>query len=123
MITVAHALDDMELLFLRMALEGENIPFLIVGEHFGSLYPGVQIPIYNERPIRVFPSDAERALKVIDEVRGKYDSVAVNLSGGSKIRMVLEAIFFAWFVPCGRRKLSSIRNGKQDEQSLRAERS
>ena len=42
----------MELLFIRMALEAEGIQYLVVGDGFGGLYPGVQLPIFNERPVK-----------------------------------------------------------------------
>jgi len=107
LITIAHATDDMELLFIRMALEADGISFLVVGDGFGSLYPGVQVPIFNERPVRVAEADRERAIEVIGEVRKDFDPVSSDLGTSSKLRIVLEALLFAWFVPGGKRRRSS----------------
>jgi len=120
MITIAHPTDDMELLFIRMALEAEGIQFLVVGDGFGSLYPGVQLPIFNERPIRVRASDVERAVEVIAEVRKDFDPVSSNLAGSSKLRIFLEAVLFGWFVPGGRRRGSSNNGFNSDAGKARA---
>lgn len=97
----------MELLFIRMALEADGIPFLIVGDGFGSLYPGVQVPIFNERPVRVRVSDRNRAIEVIGEARKDFDPVSSGLSARSKLRILVETIIFGWFVPGGKRRESS----------------
>jgi hypothetical protein len=97
----------MELLFIRMALEADGIPFLVVGDGFGSLYPGVQLPIFNERPVRVYEQDWERAVDVVNEVRIDFDPVSSDLAASSKLRIVLEAVMFAWFVPGGKRRRPS----------------
>lgn len=107
MITIAHPTDDMELLFIRMALEAEGIQFMVVGDGFGSLYPGVQLAMFNERPVRVPASDVDRAVEVIDEVRKDFDPVSSDLAATSKLRIVLEAVLFGWFVPGGQRRGSS----------------
>ena len=104
MITIAHARDDMELLFIRMALEADGIPFLVVGDGFGSLYPGLQLPIFNERPVRVDEGFVERAAEIVNEVRADFDPVSTDLAVSSKLRMVLEAVLFAWFLPAGKRR-------------------
>jgi len=97
----------MELLFIRMALEADGIPFLVVGDGFGSLYPGVQLPIFNERPVRVDASDRDRAMEVIGEVRKDFDPVSSELAGSSKFRIVVETLIFGWFVPGGKRQGAS----------------
>jgi hypothetical protein len=117
MITIAHPTDDMELLFIRMALDAEGIPYLVVGDGFGSLYPGVQLPIFNERPVRVNASDAERAVEVIREVRKDFDPVSANLDGSSKLRIVLETMLFGWFVPGGKRRRSPGINSEPRQKS------
>lgn len=109
----------MELLFIRMALEAEGIPSLIVGDGFGSLYPGVQLPIFNERPIRVNESDVTRALEVVDEVRKDFDPVSSDLSGRSKLRIIIEAILFGWFIPGGTRHGSSKHRFNSDAHKSR----
>ncbi|GHA16160.1 hypothetical protein GCM10008090_27450 [Arenicella chitinivorans] len=69
MVVLCHAMDDMEVLFLRALLQSEDIHFAIVGEHFGSLYPGVQIASYNERRFLVPFEEYVRAAALIAEHR------------------------------------------------------
>lgn len=53
--------DENELMMLRSVLECEGIPYQIQNEHFGGLYPGLNIFALNERIILVDESDYERA--------------------------------------------------------------
>ena len=53
--------DENELMVLRSVLECEGIPYRIQNEHFGGLYPGLNIFALNERIIFVDESDYERA--------------------------------------------------------------
>src|SRR5687768_10358980 len=107
MITICHAVDDLELLFLRSALEAANIPHLIVGQHFGSLYPGMQIPSYNERSVRVPASFVENALAVVENVRASYTPTFEKLATKSKLRMLFEGLWLGWVVPAGNKKSSN----------------
>ena len=104
MVTVCHPVDDLVLLFLRSALEAVDIPYFVVGQHFGSLYPGMQIPAYNERTIRVPPSCIAKALEVISEVRSSYEPTSINLTGESKFRMFVEGILLGWVMPAGTKR-------------------
>jgi hypothetical protein len=107
MITICHPVDDLELLFLRSALQAADIPHFVVGDHFGSLYPGMQIPSYNERSIRVPDGYVEEGLKVIEEVRATYAPVSVRLTSKSKLRMLLEGLWLGWVMPGGTKKPSN----------------
>ena len=104
MITVCHPVDDLELVLLQAALNAAEIPHFVVGYHFGSLYPGMQIIAYNERTIRVPNDYVEEALEVIEEVRSSYSPAFENLTKQSKFRMILEGLFFGWVVPAGPKK-------------------
>ena len=53
--------DENELMVFRSVLECEGIPYRIQNEHFGGLYPGLNIFALNERIIFVDESDYERA--------------------------------------------------------------
>ena len=53
--------DENELMVLRSVLECEGIPYRIQNEHFGGLYPGLNIFALNERIIFVEESDYDRA--------------------------------------------------------------
>lgn len=104
MVVLCHAMDDMEVLFLRALLQSEEIHFAIVGEHFGSLYPGVQIASYNERRFLVPLEQYERAAALIAEHREVYVPVTENLSLGARLRIVIEAFLFGWCFPGGRKR-------------------
>ena len=104
MITVCHPNDDIEQMLLTAALNAADIPHFIVGQHFGSLYPGVKIAWYNECSIRVPPNYFEDAKDVIESVRADYAAPSENLDIHSKIRMFAEAVFFGWFMPGGNKK-------------------
>jgi Putative prokaryotic signal transducing protein len=53
--------DENELMMLRSVLECEGISYQIQNEHFGGLYPGLNIFALNERIILVDEADYERA--------------------------------------------------------------
>lgn len=94
----------MELLFIRMELEAAGIPHLVLGQHFGSLYPGVQLPWYNERTVLVPEERLAEAQALIEAFRQTYQPPSLGLSGRSRLRMLLEAVFFGWALPGGCKK-------------------
>lgn len=69
MITICHATDEVELILIRSALEAAAIPHFIVGNYFGSLYPGIQPALYNERPVQTPPEYAAQAREIIEQLR------------------------------------------------------
>jgi hypothetical protein len=107
MITICHPVDDMELLFIRLELEAADIPHFVVGQYFGSMYPGMQIPWYNERSVRVPATCLNEALEVIQHVRSYYSPTFGNLVIKSKLRIFLEALLFGWIIPAGSKKPSN----------------
>lgn len=118
MITVCHPVDDMELMFIRMELEAEGIPHFVTGQYFGSLYPGMQMPWYNERSVRVPHDKAQEAEEVIRHVRAYYSPSFANLDKKSKLRIVCEALLFGWIIPAGSKRPSNAQaNRKQDDAS------
>lgn len=108
MITLCHPVDDMKLLFIRMELEAAEIPFFVVGQHFGSLYPGMQMPCYNERSVLVPAMYVDQALEVLQHLRAYYSPTFENLDNGSKLRIIFEALLLGWVIPAGNKKTSGI---------------
>ncbi len=102
-VTVCYPRDDLEQVFIVSLLEEADIPYFIVGENFGSLYPGIQIPLYNERSIRVPYSYLDFACEVVEGFRENYVSSSENLVAKSKLRMFLEVGFCGWIVPGGKK--------------------
>ena len=111
--TDCHPYDELELAFLVCILNREEIPYLIIGQHFGSLLPGIQIPAYNERTIQVPRVFAERAIDAIEEFRKMDVRNELSFTLTSKLRMLVEAILFGWFLPVGNKKPSdkSLKSG------------
>ena len=107
MITICHPYDEMELSFLICILNREEIPHLIIGQHFGSIFPGLQIASYNERTIQVPKGYEERAIEVIDEFRNIDVRLDQSFTLTSKIRIIFEAVLFGWFIPGGAKKPSN----------------
>ena len=104
MLTLFHARDDSEVMFLRSLLQSYEIPFFIIGEHFGSLYPGVQIASYNERRFTVPAEYFDQAKGILEEHLNAYEPAAVNLTTKSKLRILFEVLFWGWYFPNGKQK-------------------
>lgn len=107
MITICHPADDLELLLLRSALVASGIPHFVVGEHFGSLFPGMQIPAYNERSVQVPAGFFDQATEVVVQLRASYTPTFAKLTTRSKLRMLLEALWFGWVMPGGGKRLTN----------------
>lgn len=52
---------------LRSLLDAEGIAYSVQNDHFGGLYPGLNIFALNERIIYVAEPDYERALQVVND--------------------------------------------------------
>ena len=97
-------MDDTEVMFLRALLQSYEIPFFIIGEHFGSIYLGIQIGSYNERRFIVPEENYEEAKNIIEEHRKSYELSFVNLDTKSKLRLLIEVFIYGWGVPSGKKK-------------------
>ena len=104
MVTLFHARDDSEVMLLRALLQSYEIPFFIIGENFGNLYPGVQIPSYNERRFTVPAEYFDEAMGVLNEHLKYYEPAVIHLTPKSKLRILFETFFLGWFFPNGKRK-------------------
>ncbi len=102
MIKLYSPCDLAELTLIESILEGENIPYFIHNDHFGSLEVGPQIDIFNKKTIMVDEEYEERAKELIsDFIRTTRDETP-TYSLSDKLRMILETLLFTWFIP-GRR--------------------
>jgi hypothetical protein len=59
--------DENELMVIKSLLESDGIPFQIQNEHFGGLYPGLNVFPFSERVILVADSDVERASVLVHD--------------------------------------------------------
>ena len=106
MITLCHPIDNVEHLLLCSALEAADIPYFVVGEYIGGLYPGIQVPWYNERSIRVPDPCMDAGLEVVQYIRSTYSPTGENLTTPSKCRLFLELVLFGWGIPGGTKKFN-----------------
>ena len=104
MVTVCHPVDEMEQMFIVASLEAAEIPYFVKGYYFGSLYPGMVVPWYNERTICVPRNYIEEASEIVLDLRSKYELQVENISIYSKLRMLLEGIILSWVMPYGKKR-------------------
>ncbi len=102
MIKLYSPRDAIELALIESILEGENIPYFIHNDHFGSLEVGPQIDIFNKKTIMVKEEYEETARELLHdflETTKESTTTVPSYSITDKMRMVLEVLFFKWFVP------------------------
>jgi len=103
MIKIYSPNDEVELSMIRGLLESEGIHFFVHNDHFGSMEVGPQIELFNKKAIMVAPEEVDRAKHVIAEFLGRElpeeVEVTSHYSTGQKLRMILESLFFWWFIP------------------------
>lgn len=80
-------------------LEAHEIPVLRHNGLLAGLLPGVQVNAYNTQSIMVPEEHAADALELLAQFRQRPEVAAPPRS---LVRMVFEALFFAWFVPGSR---------------------
>ena len=119
MIKIYSPGDEVELALLKSMLEFNDIPFFVHNDHYGSLINGPRIGLLNKKTIFVSEDSAEKAQKIISEYlkksqdhnKGNYKS---NYSITDKIRVIIEALIFGWFMPGKRWRKQSKDNSVKD---------
>lgn len=117
--------DEGDLLLLRSILDSAGLCYFVKGDLFGSLAVGPRIDHWNRKTLYVHRHDAEEARELVAEFLAKTarpaDRAAREPRGRDVLRMVLELLFFGWFMP-GRRSRPSpppdlrlIRGGRRDD--------
>lgn len=95
--------DEEELLLIKSILESEEIPYFVHNERFGSLWVGPQIDLYNARTIMVPEEHYNRSKELIEDflnrIKENKEVTSPQYSLFEKVRMVVEALIFAWFIP------------------------
>ncbi|GFO61166.1 hypothetical protein GMST_34910 [Geomonas silvestris] len=102
MINVYSPKDELELSLIRGILEAEGIRYCVFNDHFGSMRVGPQIDLLNKKTIMVAPEDLERTRHIISDIVARSAPAADDserYSLGQKIRMVVQTLFFGWFIP------------------------
>jgi hypothetical protein len=97
---------ESEVAVIAALLEAHEIPVFVHNRNFGSLLPGLQINAYNSQSIMVPEERVADAVELLAEFRAQAPKPPTQpLPVLDKIRVVLEAFLFGWFVP-GRTKSS-----------------
>lgn len=105
LVTILQPQTEAELAIALAVLEANEIESFVHGQYFGSLFPGLQIDSYNTRSILVPEERAEEAREALAETIATDEPAThpVPMRFRDKLRIVLEAVLFGWFVPGGRR--------------------
>ena len=110
MIKIHVPTDELELAMIRGVLDSEGINYFVHNDHFGSMRVGPQIDLLNKKTIMVAPEDAERVKAVISDLLDHElpeEKEEEKYSVGQKLRMILEAVIFGWFVLGRKRRKGS----------------
>lgn len=110
MIKIYSPSDELELAMIRGVLDTEGIHYFVHNDYFGSMRVGPQIDLLNRKAIMVAPTDAERVREIIAsllEATPTEEAEPEEYSRGQKLRMILETLFFGWFIPGRRRRRRS----------------
>jgi len=107
MIKIHVPADELELAMIRGVLDSGGINYLVHNDNFGSMRVGPQIDLLNKKTIMVAAEDAERAKGIITDLFGREipeEAVEKKYSASQKLRMILEAVIFGWFIPGKKRR-------------------
>lgn len=107
MIKLYSPRNEIELAFIKSIFEAEGIPYFVHNDHYGSLEIGPSINLFNAKTIFITPESKERAteliadyLKNVEESTAETDGIRKSsYSICDKIRIVIEALIFGWFMP------------------------
>jgi Putative prokaryotic signal transducing protein len=105
-VTILRPQTEAELAIALAILEAHDIESFVHGQYFGSLFPGLQIDSYNARSIMVPEERVREAREALAEAAPSDEeppSAPPSMRFRDKLRIVLEAALFGWFVPGGRK--------------------
>lgn len=102
--------DELELSMLRGLLDTGGVRYFVLNDYFGSMRVGPQIDLINKKTIMVAPEDKDSAKEIISNFLQYSDEEEdeVHYSFGQKLRMVIEALLFTWFIPGRKRRKTNI---------------
>jgi len=95
--------NDAELALIKSIFDGENIQYFVHNDHFGSLKVGPKIDLFNAKTIMVADHQYDLACDIIQDIvsnnepPGEDNKTSFSLI--DKVRMIVEAILFTWFMP------------------------
>ena len=107
MIKIYSPTDELELALVRGVLDSEGIHYFVHNDYFGSMRVGPQIDLLNKKTIMVSLEDAERVKTIISDLLNRElpeETIDEKYTASQKLRMILEAIVFGWFIPGRKRR-------------------
>ena len=95
--------NEVDLAFVKGLLDEAGMRYFVQNDHFGSLYIGPVVPLFNAKAVMVAPQDEGRARAVIEAFAAEK-AVASNdarrdYSWKDLLRVFLEIFVFGWGVP------------------------
>ena len=98
--------DDVQLAMIRGIFESEKIHFYVHNDNFGTMRPGLRVPLFNKKTIMVHEKDVERAQEIMKSFVGNIETAkpkeqleSSTYSFFDKFRLVFEALVFGWVMP------------------------
>jgi hypothetical protein len=111
--------NESELALLKSLLKAEGIYYYVLNDHFGTLRVGPKIDPFNAKTIYVREESYESAKEIIDDFLESIKDESKNEKSGystpDKIRMVLEALLFSWFIPGNKWKKGNKSPGEPEQ--------
>lgn len=103
---VSVAAPDTEAQFVTMVslLDAHEVPYYVHNRYFGSLYPGMQIPLYTLQRIMVagpYAADARELLAPFFAPPLEYETER-RFAWTDRVRGVVEFVVCGWVVACKR---------------------
>jgi hypothetical protein len=99
-----HSPDtEPELMVIVAMFEAHDIPCFVHNAGLSALLPGPRINAYNTRSIMVPEEKVADAMELLRDFQSNSDPAPPHHSPPGKLRVLVEAILFGWFVP-GRRR-------------------
>ncbi len=97
---------ELELSMLRGLLDSGGVRYFVLNDYFGSMRVGPQIDLVNKKTIMVAPEDKDSAKEIISNFLqcSEEEESETCYSFSQKLRMVIEALLFTWFIPGRKRR-------------------
>ncbi len=95
--------NEVELSFIKSILDGEDIPYFVHNDHYGSLKIGPRIDLLNVKTIMVDEEYFDCAKDLIEDflrnIETDSQTTVPEYSIFDKIRMIVEVFLFGWIMP------------------------
>jgi len=92
---------------IRGLLDADEIRYFVLNDYFGSMRVGPQIDLVNKKTLMVAPEHQDHAKEIILnflECSINDEGVEMQYTAGQKLRMIMEALIFTWFIPGRKRR-------------------